>query len=416
MTANGIIARAWCALRIILCYGAISSGAMGLALADTVNVGTVAELQNAVASANSSGGNKTILLRDGTYTLNDTLYINAPNITIAGQSGIRQNVVIQGDAMSSTANVGDIIRVAASNFHLSDVTLQKSRWHLIQIAGESNADSPVIRNCILRDAYEQILKVSIDSANPSLTSDNGLVENCLFEYTAGIGPQYYIGGIDAHGSKNWVVRNNTFRFIISPNTSVAEFAVHFWDGSANNTVEKNTIINCDRGIGFGLDGHGNTGGIIRNNMIYHSANTGQFTDVSISLTESPNSQVYNNTIFSEDSFPWVIEYRYASTSNVLIANNLTNKPIMSRDGATGTVSKNITNAVTSWFSKPASGDLHLASAISSVIGAGQPIPGLVDDFDGQPRPTTGAGIDIGADQFLPKTALPAPTNLRVVNP
>jgi hypothetical protein len=415
MKINANFTRAMSAISILLWYGAIFIGATSLAFAETISVGTVTELQSAVASANSAGGGKTIMLRDGTYTLNDTLYINAPNITIAGQSGVRENVVIQGDAMSSTASVGNIIRVAASNFQLSDVTLQKSRWHLIQIVGENNADSPIIRNCILRDAYEQIIKVSIDSANPSVTSDNGLVENCLFEYTAGIGPQYYIGGIDAHGSKNWVVRKNTFRSIISPNTSVAEFAVHFWDGSANNTVERNTIINCDRGIGFGLDGHGNTGGIIRNNMIYHSANNGQFSDVSISLTESPNSQIYNNTVISDDSFPWVIEYRYASTNNVVIANNLTNKPIMARDGATGTVSKNVTNAINAWFIKPATGDLHLASAISSVVGAGQSISGLVDDFDGQARPT-GAGIDIGADQFLPKTALPAPTNLRVVGP
>jgi hypothetical protein len=416
MNINENIARARYAIQILLWCAVTFIGATSLASAETITVGNVTELQSAVASANSAGGGKTILLRDGTYTLSDTLYINAPNITIAGQSGVRENVVIQGDAMSSTASVGNVIRVAASNFQLSDVTLQKSRWHLIQIAGENNADSPVIRNCILRDAYEQIIKVSIDSANPSVTSDNGLVENCLFEYTAGIGPQYYIGGIDAHGSKNWVVRKNTFRSIISPNTSVAEFAVHFWDGSANNTVEKNLIINCDRGIGFGLDGRGNTGGIIRNNMIYHSSNAGQFTDVSISLTESPNTQVYNNTIFTEDSFPWVIEYRYASTSNVVITNNLTNKPIISRDSATGTLSNNITNAASSWFVKPVNGDLHLASAISSVVGAGKTVNGLVDDFDGQPRPTTGAGIDIGADQFVPKTVLSAPTNLRVVNP
>jgi hypothetical protein len=396
---------------LALWYGAILFGATGLASADTVNVGSVAELHSAVASANSTGGNRTILLRDGTYTLNDTLYIDAPNIKIASQSGVRENVVIQGDAMSSSARVGNLIRVAASNFQLNDVSLQRSRWHLIQIVGENNADSPVIRNCVLRDAYEQIIKVSIDSANPSVTSDNGLVENSLFEYTAGIGPQYYIGGIDAHGSRNWVVRNNTFRSIISPNTSVAEFAIHFWNGSANNLVEKNLIVNCDRGIGFGLEERGNVGGIIRNNMIYHAANAGQFADVGIALANSPGSQVYNNTIVMSNSFPWGIEYRFSSTANVLIANNLTNKPIMNRDGATATVSTNMTAATNAWFANPSSGNLHLVSAISGVVDAGQAISGLSDDFDGETRPQ-GLAIDIGADEFNPTQP---PRNLRVLN-
>lgn len=386
------------------------------AFADTITVGTVSELQNAVVSANSSGGNKTILLKDGTYTLTNTLYINSPNVSISGQSAARDKVIIQGDAMSPTARVGNLLRVAASNFLLSTVTLQKSGWHLLQIAGETNADYPQIRNVVFRDAYQQMLKVSINTDNRSVTSDNGLVEHSLFEYTAGIGPQYYIGGIDAHGSKNWVVRNNTFRSIISPNTTVAEFAVHFWNGSANNTVEKNLIVNCDRGIGFGLGGFpNNTGGIIRNNMIYHVANAGQYADVGIALANSPGTQVYNNTVFMENSFAWALEYRFASTTNVLFVNNLTNKPIMNRDGASGTVSKNVTNAGGTWFVKPASGDLHLASAISSVVAAGQAVSGLSDDFDGQLRPV-GTGIDIGADQFAASSVLLPPTNLRVVGP
>jgi hypothetical protein len=387
---------------------------MGTAQAGIVTVATAAELQSAVATANNLGGNTKIVVRDGTYTLNDTLYVNVPNVAIVGQSSDRTKVIIQGDAMSSTAKVGNVIRVAASNFQLSDITLQKSRWHLIQIAGETNADAPVIKNCILRDAYEQILKVSNDPANSNVTSDNGLVENCIFEYTAGIGPQYYIGGIDAHGSKNWIVRNNIFRNIISPSGSLAEFAIHFWDPpSSNNIVEKNLIVNCDRGIGFGMDSRGNTGGIIRNNMIYHAANKGQFADVSIALIESPDTQVYNNTIFMEHTFPWAIEYRFSSTSNILVANNLTNKPMMARDGATGTLDKNVATAISSWFVNPSVGDLHLAFQVDGVIGIGQQISGITSDYDSQQR--SPSSIDIGADQYSTNaSSLLLPTKLHAI--
>lgn len=403
---------------LIVAFAAIQ-GPLGTGSADaqttSVTVTNEVELQGAVATANAAGGNTTILLQDGTYDLTDTIYVNTPNVTIAGASGNRQSVVIQGDAMSSTARVKNLIRAAASGFQFRDATLQRSGWHLIQIVGEANADSPILRNCIFRDAYQQMVKVSNDRATPGVTSDNGLVENCIFEYSAGIGPQYYIGGIDAHGSKNWVIRNNTFRSIISPNTNVAEFAVHFWDGSGNNTVEKNLIINCDRGIGFGMDAQGNSAGIIRNNMIYHSAGNGSFADTGIALIESPNTQVYNNTVFIENSYPWAIEYRFAATQNVLITNNLVNRSIVSRDGASGTVMTNVVNAVASWFANPSIGDLHLtASASATTVNAGQVVPGLSDDFDSQTRPQGGA-IDIGADEILVNSVLQPPTNLRVIN-
>jgi len=414
MTFNAIAARASDAMRILLRYALAFILTAGLASAQTTTVGTVSQLESAVANANRSGGNWTILVLDGVYSLNGTLNVTAPNVTISGKSGVRDNVVIQGDAMSGTARVGNLIRVAARNFRLSDLTLRRSGFHLIQIAGESDADAPVIRNCILRDAYQQMIKVSNDPGAPGVSADNGLVENCLFEYTAGIGPQFYIGGIDAHGSKNWTIRSNTFRNIISPSRSVAEFAIHFWDGSANNTVEKNLIVNCDRGIGFGLDRKGNTGGTIRNNMIYHAANAGRYADTGIALMESPGTQVYNNTIVMDNGFPWAIEYRFAGTTGVLITNNLTNKPIVGRDGATGTVSKNVTSAAGRWFINPAAGDLHLASAIGSVVAAGQAVPGLSDDFDGQPRPV--GGVDIGADQFAANSGLPAPASPRAAHP
>lgn len=390
-------------------------GSLHTVSAETIYVGNVGQLTNAIAQANSNGGDSTILLEDGTYTLNNMLYVTGSDITVGSQSGIRENVIIQGDKMSSNASASHIFNVTGKNFEVRNVTLQRCGAHIIQIHGENNADYPVVKNCILRDSYEQIIKVSVNENNPSISSDNGIVENCLFEYSAGIGPQYYIGGIDAHGAHNWIVRNNTYKNIISPSVAVAEFAIHFWNHSENNLVERNLIINCDRGIGFGLtQDRGNSGGIIRNNMIYHAAGTGRYADVGIALANSPGTEVYNNTVFMQHDFPWAIEYRFSGTRNVHIVNNLSNKPIMKRDGASGIVENNVTNADISWFEQASSGNLHLASAVDSVVDKGQSISGLSNDFDGDRRPEEN-GIDIGADEYVVNNPPPQPPkNLRIL--
>ena len=368
---------------------------------NTVNVGTATQLTNAVNTANSNAScSTTILVADGTYTLSAMLAITAPNMTVKGSSGDRTKVILQGDAMSSTANVKEIFYVNANNFTIENMTLQRVGWHTVQVVGENNRDNFVARNMVFRDAYEQIIKISQDVNNPNVTGDNGLIENSLFEYTAGIGPEYYIGGIDIHGGSNWIIRGNTFKNIISPDTAVAEHAVHIWDAPAsNNLVEKNLIINCDRGIGFGLGDRGNSGGIIRNNMIYHAAGNGSFVDVPIGLETSPNTQVYNNTIYLANNYPNAIEYRFTATTGVTVKNNLANKAVLARDGATGTASNNITNAQSSWFTNVSQGDLHLANGTTSANNAGTTVSGLTDDYDGNTRPQ-GGGIDIGADEYV----------------
>lgn len=378
-----------------------------------VTVSNVTELVNAINSANASGGNVTIALANGTYTLSDLLPISAPHITVESQSGNRDAVIIQGDAMSASASVKEIFRVDADYFTVRNVTLQRVGWHVIQVVGEDDADFTVVSNCVLRNAYEQILKVSQSTGSPNVTGDGGLIENSLFEYTAGIGPQYYIGGIDIHGGSDWIVRGNTFRNIISPDTAIAEHAVHIWDSPAsNNLVERNVIINCDRGIGFGLGTRGASGGIIRNNMIYHASGNGSFADVPIGLETSPNTQVYNNTVYLENGYPNAIEYRFSATSGVTIRNNLTNRSIAARDGATGTLSNNLTSAAANWFTDVSSGNLHLVSGSTSANNAGTSISGLTDDFDGQVRPQ-GGGIDAGADEYMVGDTTPpaAPTGL-----
>ena len=100
-----------------------------------------------------------------------------------------------------------------------------------------------------------------------------------------------------------------------------------------------------------------------------------------------------------------IEYRFPASNGILISNNLTNKPILSRDGAIAIDTNNVTNSLSSWFKDLSSGNLHLYSdTLSDIIDKGMNIIGLIEDFDGDSRPQ-GLGIDIGADEYTPGTRI-----------
>ncbi len=377
----------------------------------TLTVGSFAELRQAVIAVNDGTGDATILLRDGTYQIpaGEGLYVTAENVTIRSLSGQRENVIIQGLGMEEGAEVSHGFLVGGSNFVLEDLTIRNVRNHGVQVQGELDADNPVFRNLVFQNTGEQMLKGSYNDANLAAGSDGGLVEKCLFEYTAGVGPRYYIGGIDVHNGKNWIVRENTFRFIQNPGVAgdeegPSEHAVHFWSGSANTLVERNLIVDCDRGIGFGLGDRGHQGGIIRNNMIY-SSGSGTFGDVGIGLENASHAEVYNNTVYLENGYSNALEIRFAGTAGGFVRNNLTNRNIATRDGGTAAQSSNVRDALASWFVNVGEGNLRLASEVPGVVDAGEALEGLTNDFDGSSRPV-GGGYDIGAHEY---GGLPVPT-------
>ncbi|MFT6267308.1 MAG: hypothetical protein ACJAVV_000098 [Alphaproteobacteria bacterium] len=307
----------------------------------SVEVANTQELRNALSVANKSKTPTTILLADGVYKLSGApLKIEVDHITVRSQSGIRENVLITGNTMDK--GIGVLIDVSADYFSLTGVTLKNARWHLIQVRAEKDTDFFHLENCVLQDAGQQLLKVSHAKNGPY--ADFGIVKNNLFEYTAGIGPNYYIGGIDAHHAVDWLVQNNTFKNIASPAQRVAEHAIHFWNGSKNIRSLNNLIINSDRGIGYGLMDreNQNQGGVISGNIIIHTASNHPFADVGIGLESSPNTVVSNNIIFSTGTYPNAIEYRFKRTTGVLINGNITNKVIKSRNGGTATLIENKT--------------------------------------------------------------------------
>lgn len=362
-----------------------------------VVVRTIQELTQAVSAAASGD---TILLEDGTYkVISYGISVRTGGIAIGGKSGDRTRVIISGAGMNGDIPYG--FWISGDNVTIQNLTIQDVRAHCIQT--DVNTDGLRVDNCILRDAHEQLLKIPYDTGNKDF-SENGIVENCLFYFTKGVGNQYYTGGVDGHYCKNWIIRNNVFKDIRSPDGTIAEHAVHLWSGSEGTLVENNKIINCDRGIGFGLGDRGHVGGTIRNNMIYHAVISGVDNgDGGIILESSPGTRVYNNTVLFENDYPYAIEYRFSATTGVLIQNNLSNKQIRLRDGASGTVGSNILNAQKNWFTAAAEGDLHLTAQAAAAMAKGVGIEGLTGDFDGEPR--TAGSIDIGADQSNASAAI-----------
>lgn len=306
-----------------LCVIALNSQCLAVQI---LEVNTPAELIRALKQAESSSEPTEIKISVGHYLLNKPITIRRSHIQFTGAD--RDSVILDGGGMKT--GISKIFVVEASDISIENLTLGRVRKHGIQVRGEKGADNITLRNLTFVDTGEQMLKVSYDKNHPVNYSANGLVENCLFTYSAGIGPQYYIGGIDAHNAHNWVVRGNSFENIRSPEKRLAEHAIHFWSGSTNTLVEKNRIVNCDRGIGFGLGNRGHSGGIIRNNQVQ------TVRDVGIGLESAAGAQVLDNEVVTEN-YPNSIEYRFPSSRDIVIKGNTVSGQIVSRDGGQAVV-------------------------------------------------------------------------------
>ncbi len=351
-------------------------------------VTNVSELMATVYSTKE--GNVTVLIKDGEYKLTDRLWLTGSNITYKSLSGNRDSVIIKGAGMNG--NIGWIFSVAGSDFTVQDLSLGEVKYHGVQVHGELNADNINIVNVRFFNINQQMIKGSYNKSNtPQNHSDNGLIENCLFEYTSGIANQYYCGGVDIHHGENWVIRDNEFKNIKSPSSQLSEGAIHFWNDSKNITVERNKIMNCDRGIMFGFDNSPHNGGLIINNMIHTTRDTG------IYLATSSDVKVYNITIYLDSNYKNAIEYRFSSLSKNFIKNNLTNGLILKRDGGLAEVDNNITNSDLSWFANVMEGDLHLIKNIDTVNNQGLLLNEVSLDIDKETRVMD--KIDIGADEL-----------------
>ncbi|MAQ17262.1 MAG: hypothetical protein CMN30_21010 [Sandaracinus sp.] len=391
--------------------------------------GSTMSLRSVIQSAPEGS---TILLADGTYTLPAAgggytgLYFTKPDVTLRGASGDASAVVIDS-AYRLHGGGSASITIAAPRVTIANLTVQRSVFHLIHFWADG--DAAVIHDVRLVDGGQQFMKASPgDSAHV----DDVEVGCSSFEMTAdgrdnvwGYGSQTgnttcYTGGIDTHGSRDWHVHDSHFEGIycaqggtprpahgqaadqrggMTYTGGLSEHAIHMWDseeGSGGHLIERNTIVDCARGIGLGFrtEVYDVT---IRNNTVSSRFPGGGGHDIAISVERGHDCDIDNNTVFMSDPdhYTNAIEYRWASTSGLRIRNNLVNGLIRARNEATANLAGNMTDATAGLFVDAAAGDLHLADCGSAPVGAGEMIGAVEDDLDGTAR---GASNDVGADQ------------------
>jgi hypothetical protein len=355
----------------------------------------------------------TILLADGTYRLRSTVVAATPGVTIRSQSGRPGAVVLDGNYAT-----GDLVAVAASDVTIAEMTLTRASFHLVHVVPKDGG--PTIRRVRLYrlrllDGAEQFVKVNPNAARSAFV-DSGRVECSSFRLTDRGRPHVpsnflpcYTGGVDAHGARGWIVRLNRFEHIRC-GEGLAEHAVHFWTGSRDTLVERNTIVDCARGIGFGLGERtdwarkygdqpgeayvGHYGGSIRNNVVVASR---PGMDTGIGLEQARGARVYHNTVYAgarASGYFSSIDYRFQNTT-VDIVNNLVTR-ITVRDGAKARRGRNVESVPARWFRSPARLDFHLSRAATGAIDRGVPIGGAGLDIDGTPHAVDAP--DLGADE------------------
>jgi len=363
------------------------------------NVSSVSGLNHAMH--NLSPGDE-VVLAPGYYDqrLGHGYYISVPNVTIRGATGDRDDVVLFGGGMNDPNGIHESLQFAASDITVKDLTISGFYHHGIHVQPGSHGAH--IDNVKTLNIGQQHMKIGTSS----VYTDNGIVENCLMEQTE---PRTnhpilnYTGGVDALGARNWIIRDNVV-MNIQGETGEGGGGIFFWQNVFNPTVERNVVIDCDRGIAMGNPGYQGpnniVGGIVRNNFICHA------NEINLELIATTDLKVYNNTIYGESgsSYNRAVSMEGAITSGLEIFNNLIHGVIADR-GLPYSSLNNITGSTpdASWFADVLAGDLHLTAAAVPAIDGAQALPEVLDDIDGQLRPF-GDLPDIGADEYLPEPA------------
>lgn len=276
--------------KTISAYGEISQ----LYVVSTDNSSNFTNIESAIASLPPSGG--TIYVKEGTYTINQTINIKETSITMIGEN---QNTIFVKES-GIMFKIADVEKFSIFNIHM----LHLDNNYCTALHFDGNNNDVTIKNCKFTRDSNIWKEKSTDFVwfNSSGLTKNLLIQNCYFERAQvdAIAIKSIIGG---------TIENNT---IIDAATQYYDYAAGITvDQCSNVTIRGNQFIRTGEQQMVAVNIFNNSTDIsIQENMITNMERV-------LSGHKVTNINISNNVI--NDFSEWCIRFQYLSKS--IISNN-----------------------------------------------------------------------------------------------
>jgi hypothetical protein len=315
--------------------------------------------------------------QDG-INLEGASYVVVQGFTVTGvpRAGIRsvtnQHVVIRGNTGDLNGRWG-ILTGFSDDILIEDNVMSRSQAeHGIYVS--NSGDRPVIRRNVVWGNHANGIHMNGDVSQ----GGDGIISGALVEantiYDNGLGGG---SGINCDGVQNSVFRNN----LLYGNhaSGISLYQIDGAQGSRDNVVVHNTIVQAADGRWAINIQTGSTGNLVENNILY-------------------NEQSFRGSIaISADSLAGFVSDGNVVMDRFSVDGGDTRVGLAAWRSATGQDMHSIVATPAALFVDFAGNDYHL-SATSPARDAGLTLAEVTEDLDGAPRPQGGAS-DIGAYEF-----------------
>src|SRR6185369_5168625 len=336
----------------------------------------VASAEEILAAGEQMTAGSTMMIEPGVYTLPRPLVLRQKQaITIRSVSGDPLSVTLKGKGWDLGDAHDDIVHVAdCDGVLIAGLTFAECRSYGVKVEAEHGPKDVQIYNCRFRNIGVRAIKGSAGK-DPDVRASKGSVRFCDFENTR-IPPAdwlfggVYIAGIDMMALEDWTFSDNIFRNIKGRNGG-GRAAIFIWVRSRRILVERNLIVNCDRGVSLGNPGQSTANqiggplryvseGIIQNNVIAGGADCG------IELWHVDGIKVRHNSIWRPDR-NWGRGIRLGTgVVQTEVVNNLAHGGIQ-LEGGEANLHHNLARRLDGYFVEPSIGDLSLTAAATAAI-------------------------------------------------